>query len=962
MRHYLQLIPVLALLLAMNAAYGQNTRDWSIVASYTIPGKASGLAWDGQYLYSGLYSAPGDDNLIYQIDPSDGSYTLYCAGPFDKAYGLTHDGTNLWTTDRTGSYTPAIAVEFDGGGNLLSTFDLPATYHSGIEYDNGDFWVCCYYNPDGMVYKLDGQGNILTQFASPNEQPWAICKENDNLWIADYNANMLYKIDQSGNLLESHPSENTRPAGVVFDGTYLWYCDGGLQVNSTLYKVDLAGTGTPQMNIPVTSHQYGNVTVGTSQTWQMQVQNTGTADLTITGLNIPSGQPISSTFNPPQVISPGNSINIPLTYSPVDAVPLNTSVTVTSDDPVNPNETVSLTGHGVWAGPYISASASSHDFGLVRIGAHKRWFLEITNLGNQVLNISNIITGTNNFYIGESSTFPLSVATLNTVKIGIWFNPPGDGVYLDTVIISSNDPGQDPLEITVEGAGLDNQYAMGDPLWYYFVSGDNYDNSPKAIAPIEDITGDKVNDVILCAEDDFVYCLNGNSHNEADVMWSHLIYSGSVYNQNGLYIIEDVDGDSFDDVIVGTAWGDRSVVALSGKTGNQIWKYQTNVYGDGGWVYQVHAKFDYNGDGIADVLASSGDDSNDNGPKRIHCLDGTDGSVIWETYTGGPNFSVIGVEDFNGDGQPDVVAGASNAQETQGRVYGLNGINGAIQWTHIGAGTSFFALEQLDDINGDGVADIVAGDFGGNIYLLDATDGSVMHTTGVGNELVLRFDILDDVNNDGYSDVVIAHSGTNGVVISGLDGSTIWFQPLADKSWNVAKTNDLDFDGINDVLIGTLYQSNFAYFLDGTTGEELESKHYSEPIDALNSIPDIVGDGTWEMVVGGREGTVYCYSGGYDPSVGLPETVKEQGPVSVFPNPFREMTGISITLEREKRVELDIYNLYGQHVSSLASGNYSAGPHTFYWNGGEGRFTPGIYLYRFRSGNEVYSGKLNLMK
>ncbi|MBM3436881.1 MAG: hypothetical protein FJY07_11765, partial [Bacteroidetes bacterium] len=30
-------------------------KDWSIVATYTIPGKASGLAWDGAFLYFGIY-------------------------------------------------------------------------------------------------------------------------------------------------------------------------------------------------------------------------------------------------------------------------------------------------------------------------------------------------------------------------------------------------------------------------------------------------------------------------------------------------------------------------------------------------------------------------------------------------------------------------------------------------------------------------------------------------------------------------------------------------------------------------------------------------------------------------------------------------------------------------------------------------------------------------------------------
>ena len=216
------LLPVLffAMCLLSENATGQASRDWTIVASYEIPGKASGLAWDGTYLYSGIYGSNGDQ--VYQIDPADGSYSLLCSGPQEDSYGLTFDGTNLWTTDHPSN--PAQAMEFSFSGNLISSFNLPAQYMSGIAYDNGNFWVCAYYNPDGMVYKLDASGNILKQFAAPDAQPWDICTENEYLWIADYWGLMLYKIDTNGTVIESHPSNQYAPAGVVFDGQYLWYC------------------------------------------------------------------------------------------------------------------------------------------------------------------------------------------------------------------------------------------------------------------------------------------------------------------------------------------------------------------------------------------------------------------------------------------------------------------------------------------------------------------------------------------------------------------------------------------------------------------------------------------------------------------------------------------------------------------------------------------------------------------
>ncbi len=41
--------------------------QWTIVASYPLPEGASGLAWDGENLYCGIYGANGGQ--IYKIDP-----------------------------------------------------------------------------------------------------------------------------------------------------------------------------------------------------------------------------------------------------------------------------------------------------------------------------------------------------------------------------------------------------------------------------------------------------------------------------------------------------------------------------------------------------------------------------------------------------------------------------------------------------------------------------------------------------------------------------------------------------------------------------------------------------------------------------------------------------------------------------------------------------------------------------
>ena len=860
------LIIVLAVfgIFSLKANSPKGTKDWTIVESYTITGKSSGLAWDGTYLYFGIYGTNGDK--VYRFDPQTGTEEFLFSNPLlEDAFGMTYDGENLWITDHANSSAlPAYAMEFDMSGNILSQFDLPDHYMSGIAYDEGDFWVATYYPDPSTIYKVDTEGNIIVQMQSPGDQPWDLCLENGNLWVVDYNDNMIYKINSGGVLEESYPCENIKPAGIVFDGQYLWYLDGPLSSPSTLYKVDLGGSGTPEINVPVTEYNYGNVAVGDSAVWNCTVSNSGADDLEVSNLIIQNAVPIFVDMVFPQVLSPGNSIDIPFKYKPTEIGSLNTLVTIESNDPITPEVEVLLEGEAVFDGPHINVPILQHNYGTVRVNSTTRWFLEIYNDGNESLEISGIAIDDSHFYLDSQISFPVSIGALETIELGVWFQPAGAVNYFAIAEINHNDISQDAIEVELSGNGTDEDYQIGENLWQYTIN-TGWDNSIKGIVPIEDVSGDGFADVITSSEDDVVRCFNGNSSGIGDVLWENEV--GSVYGQNGLTVIEDINNDGVDDVVAGLVWGVKAVKALSGKTGEQIWVFDTHSYGDGGWVYQVCSGFDYNEDGIKDVLASTGNDGNNTGPKRFFCLDGTNGNMLWEAYTDGPNFSIIGVSDFTGDGKPDAIGGSSNNGETVGKVFGINGSNGSLMFEYSTTGSSVWGLTQLDDINGDGIQDIAAGDFGGYYYLLDPSNGNVIQSGVVNNSLILRFEKLDDVNGDGYVDFSMAHSGSNAVVIDGYTGDNIWLSGLADKCWNIDRIPDVSGDGINDLIAGTLFSNNQCYFLNGVTGEVLWSNNFGEAIDGIGAIPDITGDGSWEMVVGGREGNLKCFSGGLNSAI-----------------------------------------------------------------------------------------------
>ncbi len=837
--------------------------EWTIVQTFSIPEGASGLAYDGTYLYCGIYGANGDE--VYQIDPSDGSYQLLFTNPnIGDSFGMTYDGTNLWITDHvTSPSIPATAIELDiNSGAILSQFDLPAHYMSGIAYDNGDFWVTAYYDPDGQIYKVDNTGAIIQQFAAPDNQPWDLCLENDNLWMADYWGDALYKIDPvTGTLLETHPSEGTDPAGIVWDGQYLWYCDNGAGGVDYLYKVDIGGGGAPQININPTTIDYGSVRV--------------------------------------------------------DAV----------------------------TGRYV----------------------EISNQGDENLEISEFEFEIAQYYIDNTVELPIIISSTESYNLRIWFHPDDAISYNGACTIHSNDPVTPMVCITLDGVGDDSSYPIGQQLWQYQINTD-YDNSPKAITPISDVTGDNIDDVIVCSEDNFIRCFNGNSSGIADIIWENEL--GSVYSQSGLTIIDDINDDDYNDVIVGTAWGDRSIYALSGLTGEIIWTHDTHEYGDGGWVYQIYVKYDYNDDEIPDVLAATGNDGNYTGPQRIYCLDGLTGNSIWEFYAPGPKFSVLGIEDANYDGQPDVIGGASNLYESQGIVYGIDGETGNEIWSYDVSGSSVWALEQTSHCNWNGVKEIIAGDFSGNYYCIEPADGSEIWNGNIGTAIILRFIKLDDINEDSFPDFCIAHSGFhNALVIDGFTGDQIWSQPVADQPWNAARIPDISGDGINDLLVGTLFNNNYGYFLNGVDGSEIGSVSIGTPVDAIASIPDITNDDSWEMVCGGRNGTVICISGGevvsHSPNISIPDPTNIAELVGNFPNPFNPETSISFNLKKDSKVTLKIFNIKGQLIRTLINAQLSASPYSVVWNGKNdngNHVSSGVYLYRLQADTQLSVKKCILLK
>jgi len=87
---------------------------------------------------------------------------------------------------------------------------------------------------------------------------------------------------------------------------------------------------------------------------------------------------------------------------------------------------------------------------------------------------------------------------------------------------------------------------------------------------------------------------------------------------------------------------------------------------------------------------------------------------------------------------------------------------------------------------------------------------------------------------------------------------------------------------------------------------------------------------------------------------------KEYSLTQNYPNPFNQSTAISYQLPSLSHVELSIYNVAGQRVATLVSGQQPAGKYKVLWNAN--RLSSGVYLYRIEAGEFQQSKKLTVMK
>ena len=373
----------------------------------------------------------------------------------------------------------------------------------------------------------------------------------------------------------------------------------------------------------------------------------------------------------------------------------------------------------------------------------------------------------------------------------------------------------------------------------------------------------------------------------------------------------DVNGDGFDDLIIGAYYADSngrpsagvSYVVFGASGGldasiNLSSLNGSNGFAIGGFKWlggsgrSVSSAGDVNGDGFDDLIigASSADSDEKTRAGESYVVFGASGgfgaSIGLSSLDGTNGFTVNGVDaedrsggsvssagDVNGDGFDDLIIGASEAdpdgKSSAGQSYvifgasggfggsfdlsSLNGSNGFVLNGIDGGDRSGTAVSSAGDVNGDGFDDLIVGASGADPAGRTAAGQSyVVFGTGAGfgasldlsslngsNGFVLNgIDQRDgsgssvssagDVNGDGYDDLIIGAPNANrfgkpdagasyvifgtgtgfsaSVDLSSLNGSNGFTAAGIDaedaSGWSVSSAGDVNGDGFDDIVIG----------------------------------------------------------------------------------------------------------------------------------------------------------------
>jgi glucose/arabinose dehydrogenase len=90
------------------------------------------------------------------------------------------------------------------------------------------------------------------------------------------------------------------------------------------------------------------------------------------------------------------------------------------------------------------------------------------------------------------------------------------------------------------------------------------------------------------------------------------------------------------------------------------------------------------------------------------------------------------------------------------------------------------------------------------------------------------------------------------------------------------------------------------------------------------------------------------------------EKPKEYNIFFNYPNPLNSSTTIIADIKEPGKINIEVFNIEGEKITDIYSGNVEAGRYTYFWDGSG--FPPGVYIYRLTAGKFSLAKKMALLK
>lgn len=393
----------------------------------------------------------------------------------------------------------------------------------------------------------------------------------------------------------------------------------------------------------------------------------------------------------------------------------------------------------------------------------------------------------------------------------------------------------------------------------------NGDDNAECVRSIPDVTGDGLDEIIVAYGwwQDFenLYCLDGSSTGTATVVWKletlDGVSGGYFYGDQCLAPASDTDSNSWANFLAGTAGGGRTAYNMDGLGGSTVWKYDLYTTPADGWIYSLVELNDLNGDGVPDAAFGAGSTSD-----SVYCVDGAStgsaAALLWQYQAGDAVYSVRDMGDVSGDGAHDLLAAiGDNVDKIVCLDGGTSLPQGDLLWSYT-PGSSVYACGVLPDITGDSVNEALAVIWtldGSAIRCLDGATGSWIWSSSDVDSYGQQVQILEDVTGDGLAEVVVSSWENAVTVLSGADGTLVWKRIVGTVNggdvWTARAIDDLNGDGREDVIAGSF--DYFVYALDGDTGETFWAYDTGNRVYSVYPVGDLNQDGRPEVAVGTQD-------------------------------------------------------------------------------------------------------------